>query len=465
MVKRSWSLTEKLTMGIGLALVISSLVLALAGYIALSRLLEDNLTQRAESQARQLALFSVDAILVYDYATLERYTSELAREPGIISVLIRRNDGELLATAGSELNLNDSSRIHVVEPFYIGDSGIGTVYLSVDRKGMEQALFQVGLSGLGLLLLVLALLFLTLRKFIKVELIEPIQKLAQSINPLHAEQCPQPTGLAEELQQLALTFQSLCGDIKNHLRERELAEHMVRKVSERLSRDQRLAVVGQMAAGLAHNLNTPLGSIKGYAQLLSERCSDESQKHQAQLIAEQAESCAEKVSNLLTAVRLPELTQQPFDLVVQVNGAIELISPILKGYSIALGKVQTSADHACMVLGDPGALEQILFNLLTNAAQAGAENIHLMIESTVNKHGYRLKVEDDGPGIPPGMQASIFDPFVTSKLPGKGTGLGLYMSRQIANQMGAHLVLESTNQPETGARFVLELPGMRNPVN
>ncbi len=124
MVKRSWSLTEKLTMGIGLALVISSLVLALAGYIALSRLLEDNLTQRAESQARQLALFSVDAILVYDYATLERYTSELAREPGIISVLIRRNDGELLATAGRVLKRYKFSRIHIVVSSYIMESAL-----------------------------------------------------------------------------------------------------------------------------------------------------------------------------------------------------------------------------------------------------------------------------------------------------------------------------------------------------
>jgi len=464
MVKRIWSLTERLTFGVGLAFLALSLILASLGYAALSNLLESHLSERAESQARQLALFSVDAILVYDYATLERYTTELAKEPGIVSVVIRRNDGELLAEAGSTLDISDESRIHVEQVFLIGESEIGSVFLSVDKKGMEAVLLRLGLTGLGLLLFVLTLLFLMLRKFINHELIQPVQALAQSINPLRAEQCPEPTGLPKELQHLAQTFQGMCSDIKNHLHEREQAEQMVRQVSERLSRDQRLSVVGQMAAGLAHNLNTPLGSIKGYAQLLAEDSEDENHKHQASLIIEQAESCADKVSNLLTAVRLPEIEAQAFDLNQQITGAIDLMAPILKGYGTQVNKPLSPKDGESMVVGDPGALEQILFNLLTNAAQAGAGRIDLRIESLDNNEGYRLNVEDDGPGIPQAMQSTIFDPFVTSKLPGEGTGLGLYMSRQIAIKMGAELSVEARNS-ELGACFTLTIPSTTGPVS
>ncbi|MCG7920452.1 MAG: HAMP domain-containing histidine kinase [Candidatus Thiodiazotropha lotti] len=456
MVKRNWSLTERLTAGVGLAMVMLSLVLAGGGYIALSKLFETHLTERAVSQARQLALFSVDAILVYDYATLERYTTELAREPGIVSVLIRRNDGELLAEAGVSPELDNPSLIHVEQGLSIGNSEIGRVFLSVDRAGMVEALFRVGLSGLGLLLLVLAILFLALRKFINSELILPVQQLAQSINPLHAEQCPEPTGLPEELQRLAQTFQRLCGEIKDHLAKRDQAEHMVRSVTERLNRDQRLAVVGQMAAGLAHNLNTPLGSIKGYAQLLEES-GDDSQQHQARLIIEQAESCAAKVTNLLTAVRLPEIEQQAFDLHQQVNGAVELIAPILKGYDVKINPPVEPEGERCIVTGDPGALEQILFNLLANAAQAGAIHVNLSVIRTSESGLVHLRVEDDGPGIPSNLQSTLFDPFVTSKPPGEGTGLGLYMSRQIAIQMGAELSMV-TQDLNNGACFNLILP-------
>ena len=456
MVKRVWSLAERMAIGVGLALFMLSMILGVSGYVTLSSLFESNLTQRAESQARQLALFSADAILVYDYATLERYALALAQEPGIMSVVIKRHDGEKLAEAGTPQQASDLSLIHVQQKLRIGNSDIGVVQLSVDRKGMEDSLQRMALIGLGVLVVALILLFWFLRRFIHQGLILPVQQLARAANPLNAKQCPEPTQLPLELEQLARTFRGLCSDIKNHLKQREHAEQVVREVNERLTREQRLATVGQMAAGLAHNLNTPLGSIKGYAQLLSERLSDEGHRHHAALIVEQAESCAGTVRNLLTAVRLPEVEQIEFDLYQQVVGAVELIRPLLRGQNTKIVGPEKIVKQDLLVLGDPGALEQILFNLLTNAAQAGASEVSIKLQKKQPKACWEITVSDNGPGIPETLRSSMFDPFVTDKPPGKGTGLGLYMSQQMASKMGAKLSLVRTSL-QSGTQFMISI--------
>ena len=460
MVTRVWSLADRLAVGIGLALLILGLILGLSGYAALSSLFENNLKESAESQARQLALFSADAILVYDYAPLERYARALADEPGIISVSILRNDGEVLALAGEQQLTSQLSIIKVEQALSIGNSDIGIVKISIDRQGMESALKNLAIAGLMVLVLLIITLFWVLRKFIDQGLIQPVQQLAKAANPLNTSHCPEPRELPQELERLAQTFRRLCSDIKTHLSERENAEQMVRDATERLTRDQRLATVGQVAAGLAHNLNTPLGSIKGYAQLLSERIDNKQQQQQATLIVEQAEVCASTVRNLLTAVRMPEVEQIEFDLYQQVLGAIELMRPLLRDQLTKVVDPVIPKGECCVALGDPGAVEQILFNLLTNAAQAGATVVEVNIYREINE-GWMLTVEDNGPGIKSSMKTSMFDPFVTDKPPGEGTGLGLYMSQKLASGMGASLRL-SDKLLKRGACFELRFNNISN---
>lgn len=463
MVKRIWTLAERLAVGIGIALLILSMILGLSGYAALSSLFENNLRERAESQARQLALFSADALLVYDYATLERYTKALADEPGIFSVSVLRGDGEILASSGEEYEGPGSSVIKVEQSLKIGNSDIGVVTLQVDRQGMEKSLQRLGVSGFIVLMVLIVTLFWVLRKFIDQGLIRPVQQLAQSANPLNSRQCPEPKELPQELELLAQTFRGLCSDIKTHLNEREHAEQQVRNATERLTREQRLATVGQVAAGLAHNLNTPLGSIKGYAQLLSERIENAEQKHQASLIVEQAESCAKTVQNLMTAVRMPDVEKKEFDLYRHVSGAIQLVRPLLRGQHTKVVGPENMDNKSCMAQGDPGAVEQILFNLLTNAAQAGATEVTVKLDQLRANKAWILTVQDNGPGIKQELRTSLFDPFVTDKPSGEGTGLGLYMSQKLATGMGAELSL-SDGESGTGACFILRFYENSNPA-
>lgn len=452
-MKRRWSLAERLAAGIGLALLVLSLILGFSGYVTLSKLFESNLQQRAESQARQLALFAADAILVYDYGTLERYVKALADEPGILSVSISRNDGEVLAQSKPKTKTSDKPTIKVSQNLLVGQTNIGSVQLAVDRQAMEKSLQRMGLAGLVVLITLIVVLFWVLRRFVDRGLIQPVQQLARAANPLNSIQCPEPAELPKELQRLAQTFRDLCGEIKTHLKTREHDEQIIRETTARLTHEQRLATVGQMAAGLAHNLNTPLGSIKGYGQLLSERLDDTQQKYQAKLIVEQAEACANTVRNLLTAVRTPEVEQRPFELYRQVSGTIELVRPLLHGQGTTVIEPVRIKDIECLVTGDPGGVEQILFNLLTNAAQAGATKVVVTIKQKQDNNCVLL-IADNGPGIKPELRNTLFDPFVTDKHAGEGTGLGLYMSQKLANDMGAELVL-SDIYTESGARFEL----------
>jgi len=461
MVKRVWTLTERLGLGIGLALLTMGLILGVFGYFTLSSLFEIHLRERAESQARQLALFGADAILVYDYATLERYARALANEPGILNVIITRNDGEILAQAGTLKQTSNASVINVQQALKIGRSDIGIVKLSVDRQSMESSLQQLAITGMVVLLILIAVLFVYLRRFVDRRLILPVQRLAQAANPLNSYTCPEPEELPEELARLAATFRTLCSEIHDHLIERERAEQLARAATERLTREQRLATVGQVAAGLAHNLNTPLGSIRGFAQLLADRINDPQQQRQAILIVEQAEACAATVRNLLTAVRPPEVEKRNFDLMQAVLGAIELMRPLLRDHGTEV--VEPAADEektSYRVLGDPGAVEQILFNLLGNASQAGATQVNMVLVND-NSKGLTLRIADNGSGIPPELHNKLFNPFVTNKLPGDGAGLGLYLSRQLAEDMGAKLEL-ATESTRVGACFILHfesLPG------
>lgn len=455
MVKHTWSLTERLAAGIGLSVFILGLILGIVGYSILSSLFENNLKERAESQARQLALFAADAILVYDYATLERYATALANEPGILAVDVKRDDGEQLAQAGLALIPKDQSSIKVTQALQIGRSDIGVVNLTVDRSEMENTVQRIAIIGLLYLLLLIAILFWTLKRFVDNELIRPIQQLAQAASPLSSQQCPDPSTLPDELAKLADTFCAQRDAINAHLTERDNAELLARNATERLTREQRLAMVGQIAAGVAHNLNTPLGSIKGFAQLLIERLDKPEQITHAKHIVEQVKFCAETVGNLLTAVRPPEVERRAFNLYKQVIGVIELMQPLLRDRGMII-KAPDKIDNnqAYETTGDPGAVEQILFNLFTNAVQANASILTIRLLDDIKNKTLSLEIHDNGLGISDNLRDKLFDPFITDKAPGHGTGLGLYLSRQLAEGMGAELDIAETGNIQ-GACFIL----------
>ncbi len=226
-----------------------------------------------------------------------------------------------------------------------------------------------------------------------------------------------------------------------------------------LIQNEKLAAVGQMVSGVAHELNNPLTSIAGLAEFLMEHAAagDKDREH-LRVIQEQAERAGRIVRNLLTFARRGSGEYGDVDL----NDIAQRTSSLI-GYELRLREVEFEthlAPDLPTVMGDRSQLQQVVLNLLTNAVQAVADNPPerpRRIRLTTAKAGDQvvLKVADTGSGIAPEHLANMFTPFFTTKEPGHGTGLGLSISFGIVERYGGKLYVERSTE---GAVFVMSLP-------
>jgi signal transduction histidine kinase/CheY-like chemotaxis protein len=231
-----------------------------------------------------------------------------------------------------------------------------------------------------------------------------------------------------------------------------------RLLQSKLLQTEKMAAIGQLVSGIAHELNNPLTGILGYAQLLLGRGLGRAQQGEAQKIYEEAERASRIVKNLLLFARETQPERLPVDLNEVVERALALRSYELKVEDIAVvreldpGLPQTRAD--------PIQLQQVVLNLLVNAEQAILEGRgHGTIRVRTARRGatrLALEVSDDGCGIDARIASRIFDPFFTTKPPGVGTGLGLSIVYGIVQQHGGEITVESA--PGRGAAFTVELP-------
>src|SRR2546429_8787177 len=227
-----------------------------------------------------------------------------------------------------------------------------------------------------------------------------------------------------------------------------------------LVQSEKLAAVGQLVSGVAHELNNPLTSIVGLSEfLLEQKELGKKDRGHLQVIHEQAERAGRIVRNLLTFARQGPAERAQVDLNDVVHRTILLMSHDLKLKDIAIEK--RLGDALPHVLGDRHALQQVMLNLITNAAQAVAENPRARAReitvSTWFDGQVHLRVADTGPGIPEQVLQSVFTPFFTTKEPGKGTGLGLSLTYSIVESHGGQITLEPRN-PRGGAAFRVDLP-------
>jgi two-component system NtrC family sensor kinase len=229
------------------------------------------------------------------------------------------------------------------------------------------------------------------------------------------------------------------------------------QMESQLIQSEKLAAVGQLVSGVAHELNNPLTSITGLSEFLLEQ-KELAQRDRGHLkvIHEQAERAGRIVRNLLTFARKGPAERVHVDLNEVLQRTLMLMSYDLRLKDIEI--VKQLAAGVPDVLGDRHALQQVVLNLLTNAAQAVADNppgrprkitVRSWFDTLVH-----VRVADSGPGIPDAARAQLFTPFFTTKEPGQGTGLGLSISYSIVEAHGGHLVLE---QEESGASFRFDL--------
>ena len=232
----------------------------------------------------------------------------------------------------------------------------------------------------------------------------------------------------------------------------------IKRLEEQLIQAEKLAAMGQMLAGVAHELNNPLTAVLGVTELLRERApADESFKRQLELTHRQARRAARIVQNLLEFSRPGSSEKKLLDLNNLIERTLQLHEHSLRRNNIEVDfRPDTSLPG---VLGDANQLIQVFLNLVTNAEQAIREVRESgRVQIRPGRAGNRLSIafEDDGVGIRPESLPRLFDPFYTTKRPGGGTGLGLSICMSIIREHGG--IIEAEALPAGGSAFTVFLP-------
>ncbi len=229
-----------------------------------------------------------------------------------------------------------------------------------------------------------------------------------------------------------------------------------REVSRRLFHAEKMSAVGQLAGGVAHEINNPLGGILAFAQLMSQEERSAEDAENLRLIQDAALRAKRIVESLLRFSRRPrEEEKGPVDLSKVLEEALFLVKPQLKEGRVEIARRYQGA----VARGNANQLQQIALNLLVNAIQAMSGVGVLTLGCGAGEEGrVKLWVADTGPGVRAEDAKRIFEPFFTTKAEGQGTGLGLSICYQIAEEHGGTIRLEPSD--ERGARFVLELPAV-----
>jgi two-component system, NtrC family, sensor kinase len=313
--------------------------------------------------------------------------------------------------------------------------------------------------------LILAVVYIALTRLI----VRPVENLTRAVER-------QRPGLVEpgseiaiagaaELVRLGVAFNAMARDLRLEksaleARLRELLEttEVLRSTQDQLIRSEKLAGVGRLAAGVAHEIGNPLAAILGLIELL--QLGSLSRQEEGEFLARirnETERIHLVIRDLLDYARTqPETRGEPAtaDLEKVVEEAVALVGPQKDMRRVTLERRVYGQD--VRVVGSAHELTQIVVNLLLNAADAVQGEGHILIELTRSDRQVELAISDSGAGIPAAVRDKLFDPFVTTKMAGRGTGLGLAVCHAIVERLGGSIA--GDNLPERGARFVVRLP-------
>lgn len=246
----------------------------------------------------------------------------------------------------------------------------------------------------------------------------------------------------------------------------------IKRYQEKLIQSVKMEELGKLAGGVAHEINTPLAIILGYAQMLLEDLPQDSESHEfLTIIEKQAQICRRIVSDLLSFSRHMESHMEEMDLNGSLSEVLQILKPIFKQEWV---EVEASLDPEIPpIVGDREKLKQVWLNLLNNAYESIGQNGRIRVATGLSADGRRalVTVADTGAGIDSQDLEKIFDPFFSTKAPGGGTGLGLSLSFGIVREHRGQIRAVSPVPPEywgaeeshpraqgPGAVFLLELP-------
>jgi two-component system NtrC family sensor kinase len=330
----------------------------------------------------------------------------------------------------------------IIGMLYVG--ALEEKFLVIKRRVMK-AFITITLTGIALALMISYLL--------SIGIVRPIRRLARAAHEIARGNPSQKVKghYCSEICDLVEAFNIMVESLKNR-------DEKLREAQEQVIRTEKLAALGQLAAGIAHEINNPLGGILIYGHLLLEEIPEGSpERENIRRIIHEATRCRDIVRGLLEFARRGEPKIEPTD----VNKALHHALALVENQSIFRNVEVVRMFHPNLphIMADPGQLEQAFVNMIINAAEAmEVEGGTLAIETKPSEDGryVTVKISDTGPGIPPQYLNRIFEPFFTTKQPGKGTGLGLSVTYGIIRRHGGSIEVES--EMGMGTTFTITLP-------
>jgi C4-dicarboxylate-specific signal transduction histidine kinase len=339
---------------------------------------------------------------------------------------------------------------------------IGIPLLASRSLGPSQFLLLV-LAATGALVLAGAL-------FLGRGVARPLDRLVEAATRLGAEGGLPPLGPPGEeagpgLARVAVAFERTAAALSEErarlaakVIELEASNHRLAETREELQRSERLASVGRLAAGVAHEVGNPLGAIGGYAELARLKLADGSADRAAvedflRRIGEEAERIDAIVRDLLDFARPAPLALGPVQVAAALEAAARLARIQARCRDVAV-EVDLPADLP-RVRADERRLAQVFLNLLLNAGDAMGGTGRVSVTGRVLAGQVVVELADRGPGLSPEARLRLFDPFFTTKEPGQGTGLGLSVCHGLMASFGG--AIEAGEAPGGGARFTLRL--------
>jgi len=478
-----FSLTFYILSALSCLLVLTWILLSLISF----KTAENDLFAQKGEDGR-LLLSSIVALLPRPLAAPEagsaaaRYLVQLSREKSFAGLLVVDGAGRALY-AVSEQPGADPGLLGVLKSgrsFFqrSADGRYGRCYAPISEKGRVVGAARLTLSLLAeqerlrgsrhlflayfvldfLLLLVLGSFLLTRSVVLPIRrLVSATRRIAAGDlgGTVHVPGSAEVAELCDAFNSMVLALRQKRGEVEEKVASLNRANLEIVEARAEAIRSEKMASVGLLAAGMAHEIGTPLAAVMGYTGILAEELASDAEKSDyLRRIETESRRIDRIVRGLLDYARPKEAARQQVALSPLMEKVLELLGAqgVLK-----LLKVSVQAQEGLPVVhADPHQLEQLLINLIMNARDAMPRGGELTLSARREADEVVIEVIDNGEGMPPEHLPLVFDPFFTTKEPGKGTGLGLAIAARIADSCGGRITVES--ELGQGSRFVLRMP-------
>jgi signal transduction histidine kinase len=425
-----------------------------------------------------------EVALTYDLRAVRVLLRQSVGDVGLSGAALYDLRGALITRSG-ELTLPTSTRPGIMDDIQESEEVLSVTVLLPGRgvfvaeTSLAPSPAERAVPSLILLytvfasVLALVVVYLLLTRWI-VRPIEALTVAAERVASGRRDVSAEPRGAAEVVRaadafnRMTEQLRAREEELSHRVQELERAHRDVKRAQNQVVRGERLATVGRLAAGIAHEVGNPLAAIVGLSDVLGDGGLDDAEvKEFSGRIGREAQRIHRTVRELLDYARAAPTAASEHassEALGDTRDAIEQVTRLLAPQK-AMRDVQLSievGDGVGAVAVSTDRLVQVLLNLTLNAADAlRMANVspgHVAIRARLERGRVVIEVEDDGPGISEELRLQVFEPFYTTKPAGEGTGLGLATSAAIVEQAGGIIAVRARNDGASGARFVIELP-------